>query len=388
MKIALFSDSFLPVPNGVSIAVRGLAKELRGLGYKVYIFAPTFRGYEDTDPNVLRLPSIQPPVAYRYPLALPVSPRIIDAFGQLGIDIVHTHTPFFTGMAARSLAKRAGLPLVSTYHTLYENYIHYVPFIPKVIVRSMLRYYLQYYYRKCDTLITPSQAALDSLRAHNVTKAATIIPTAIPEAPAFDRHVQRKALGVDDGTLMMLYVGRLALEKNTPFLLRSLKPILDKNPNCALWLVGAGPLLDHIARLAKKLGIDRQVHIVGGMPREEVNRYYAAADLFVFPSTSETQGLVIGEAQTYGLPCVAVEGGGASEAMRPNETGFVVPNEETLFTQAVEKLIYDEPLRKQFSANSANQSVIYTPQSMARRVVEVYESVLSPNANRSLIKSS
>lgn len=376
MKIALFSDSFLPVLNGVSIAVRSLARELRELGHEAYVFAPSFHGYKEEEPNVFRFPSVHPPIAYRFPLAVPVNPEIGRKFDSIGFDLVHTHTPFFVGRTGLKWGRHTRLPIVSTYHTLYEEYVHYVPVLPRWWLRSWLTAYLRHYYNECDAIITPSRSSLKSLEGYRVATRTSIIPTGMPNPRDLDRLAARVEVGIGEKAIALLYVGRLAPEKNLRLLLRAMRPVFDRFPHAALLMVGDGPARADLEAVAEGIGIAQQVKFVGSVTREQVDCYYAAADLFVFPSQTETQGLVIGEAQTFGLPCVAIEGGGASEALEDGVTGLIVQNDSALFASAVCRLISDDGLRAQYGSAARDRWKGNTPRDTAERVLEVYSSVM------------
>ena len=160
MKVAIFSESYLPYLNGVSVSIRILHEELTRRGHEVWIYAPHFKGYQDPHPTVRRLPSFYTPFEPDYPIAWLFAPKLWREFRTLGFDVVHTHTPFFAGMAGASWARRLRIPLVSTYHTLYEEYLHYVPpIVPKNLVRRVLRWHLKRYYEGVDAVMTPPTSA-------------------------------------------------------------------------------------------------------------------------------------------------------------------------------------------------------------------------------------
>ena len=165
MKVAIFSESYLPYLNGVSVSIRILHEELTRRGHEVWIYAPHYRGYQDPYPTVRRLPSVYTPFEPDYPIALPFAPALWREFRTLGIDVVHTHTPFFTGIVGARWARRLRIPLVSTYHTLYEEYLHYVPrLVPRAPVRRLLRWHLRRYYEGVDAVMTPSDIGAEVLR--------------------------------------------------------------------------------------------------------------------------------------------------------------------------------------------------------------------------------
>lgn len=374
MRIAIFSDSYTPILNGVSVSIEGLVEALRARKHSVHIFTSAFRGHRDHDPNVYRFPAIRTPFAKGYPLAIPPFYPMLRHFRKHTFDIVHTHTPFTIGFVGLRWAESHSLPVVSTYHTLYEKYMHYVP-LPKRYVRYKLAKHTHYYYNRCAHIIAPSEAAMKSLHRHRVATPITIIPSGNPSPSVFSRDEARRRAGVRPDERILLYVGRIAKEKNMSTLFEMAQIVMRERDDVRFILVGDGPHRAECQRIARDLGIGDRVKFVGPVPRESVDEYYAAADLFVFSSMTETQGLVIGEAMTFGVPAVAVHGGGASDSIINDENGYVVANNPAQFAETVLRILGNPALHGRLSEGARKSVRRWTMDDMCEAILEVYERV-------------
>lgn len=381
MKVAIFSESYLPYLNGVSISIRILHEELTRRGHEVWIYAPRFRDYQDPYPTVRRFPSFYTPFEPDYPIAWLFAPRLWREFRQQGFEVVHTHTPFFAGMAGASWAKRLKIPLVSTYHTLYEEYLHYVPsVVPKSLVRRVLRWHLRRYYESVDAVMTPSEIGAEVLRKYGVQKPITPIRNPVLPFPELSKAEARARLGIPDTVWMLLYVGRMAPEKNVSVLLQAMPHIVRGCPNARLWLVGPGPALEELRAQATAMELNEWVHFTGPVPREEVSLYLLAADLFVFPSVTESQGLVLDEAQAAGLPCIVANGGGAPEAVDYGQTGVIVEPTPEAFVEAVLHLTRHPEEREALRQRAIRKRELLSVPAVVDRIVGVYQSAIAMHA--------
>ncbi len=372
----MFSDSALPILNGVSISVDALIRELRDRGHSVHLYAPRIPKYKDEDANTHRCRAILTPWAPQYPLAIPPFYRSLWRFRQNEYDLVHTHTPFALGMVGLRWAESHDLPIVATYHTLYDRYAHYLAAFPRRYARFRIAKHTNFYYNRVDRVITPSEASAKWLRRHSVTREVTVVPTGSPRRAFLDRSECRGALGLPPDLRVMLYVGRLAHEKNLRVLFEMAARCFAVDSSLRLWMVGDGPYRRECVAIARDLGIGDRVRFVGFVPRAEVDRYYAAADLFVFPSITETQGLVVQEAMSYGLPAVAVAGGGASAGIEPGEHGYGVRTAPDEFARAVLRVFADESLHASMSAGALRSVRGHGLDEMTEGVLEVYRSAI------------
>lgn len=371
----MFTDSALPILNGVSVSVRSLVGELRMRGHSVTLFTASHPGYRDPDPNTYRFPAIQTPWAKAYPLAIPPFYPMLRVFRSRTFDVVHTHTPFTIGFVGLRWAESHDLPIVSTYHTLYDRYAHYIP-LPRRYVRFKIAKHTNFYYNHVDHVITPSEAAMKWLVRHSVDRPVDVIPTGISAPGFFNRSEVRMALGIAPSERILLYVGRIAPEKNLTTLFEAAALAFAEDPSLRLWLVGDGNYRGEATDIVRSLGIGDRVKFVGFVPREDVDRYYAAADLFVFSSITETQGLVVQEAMSYGLPAIVAHGGGASASVVSGENGFVVKCEPREFALRILHTLGDDALFASLSDGARRSVRGHTAGDMAERVLDVYESVL------------
>ena len=322
---------------------------------------------------------METPFAKGYPLAIPPFYRTLLTFRKYQFDLIHTHTPFTLGFVGLRWAESHELPIVSTYHTLYDRYSHYVKFLPRRYVRFRIAKHTNFYYNRVAEILTPSETSKKWLERHSVTRPITVVPTGVPRGPIYDRAETRRMLGMGHDQRILLYAGRLAREKNLDTLFEAAAILFKSDPSLRLWRVGDGPFRPECAAMARKHGIGDRVKFVGFVPREEVNRYYAAADLFVFPSMTETQGLVVLEAMNYGLPAIAVGGGGASENVLDGINGFVVKNDPQEFAGACQNTLNDDSLHAKLSEGAQRTARSQGPEQMVDSVLEVYGRVLNRN---------
>jgi 1,2-diacylglycerol 3-alpha-glucosyltransferase len=377
LKIALFSDSALPVLNGVSISIDGLIRALRRQGHSVHLFTADYPGHQETDPNTHRFRAVITPWVPGYPMAYPPFIDKLREFRKQQFDVIHTHTPFTIGFVGMRWAQSAQIPIVSTYHTLYDRYAHYLPkFLPKRYVRFKIAKHTNYYYNQISEIIVPSNAAKKWLQRHDVRSNIHVIPTGGLDRQMLSRSDCRAMLGIDPSDRMLLYVGRLAKEKNLDMLFEAARHTFEHDAQARLWLVGDGPYREALLEKSRSLGIGDRVHFAGFVPRAQVDPFYAAADLFLFSSMTETQGLVLMEAMLYGVPAIAVTGGGASEGIVEGENGFIVRNDPLQLANQALAVLSDDLLHAKLSAGAERSMRDRTVDAMASQVVGVYRSAI------------
>ncbi len=376
LRVAVFSDSALPILNGVSISIDALVHEMRNQGHSVHVFTASHFRYKDPDPNTSRFLALTTPWARNYPLAVPPFYPMLHRFRKQPFDVIHTHTPFTIGFVGLRWAQSHGIPVVSTYHTLYDKYAHYIPLFPKRYVRYKIAKHTNFYYNQVDHVITPSEASMKWLRRHSVHRPITVIPTGVSRLLSVNRSETRQRLGIAPNHKVLLYVGRIAKEKNMSVLFEAAALVFASDPHARLWLVGDGPYREQCSQMARELGIGDRVKFVGFVPREEVDAYYAASDLFVFSSLTETQGLVVNEAMSYGLPAVVVNGGGAGASVVDDVNGLLVRNDSEQMAESILTILNDEQLAAKLSDGALRTGREYSVASMAERAVDVYRSVI------------
>jgi 1,2-diacylglycerol 3-alpha-glucosyltransferase len=323
MRVALFTNNYLPFRGGVTTAVETLRTGLVAGGHQAWIFAP---GARDTaDPSfVFRYPSIPAPTYPGFSVPVPGSPRLARLARTLRPDIVHVQHPFLLGVTGRRLARRLGVPLVFTYHTRYEKYAHYVP-LPERLVGALAVRLACRFAASADLVVAPSASIAETLRARGVRTAMAVIPTGVPldRFQPGDRAAARAALGIAPDRLVCLYVGRLDREKSVERVLDAFILVAGALPEAELILVGQGTHAAALRRHAAAGPAASRIRFAGSHDRDALPPFYQAADLFLFASETETQGLVLAEAHACGLPAVAVQASGVEEVVLDGETGVL-----------------------------------------------------------------
>ena len=383
MRIGIFSESYEPVLNGVTVSILTLTRELKRLGHEIWVFAPGFPGHKDVENRVFRFPSVRTYKARDYPLAIPYLPRLTERVKNLNLDIIHTHTPFMLGWLGLRLAKRLGIPIISTNHTWYTEYAHYFPLFPIALTRSFIVGMLRRYYSQCDGVVVPSGPIVELLQGYGVRTPIYVIPTGNSLDTSRDPEAHsriRGERGIPAKARVLLYVGRLAREKNLDLLFQAFERLARKHGDIYLLIIGGGPHEVACRNMAAKLECAGRIVFTGYVPREKVAKYYSAGDLFAFPSTTETQGLVLVEALRAGIPCVAVSAGGSPEMLTDGEDGFLTNDDIDDFTEKIDRLLTDRELMERFSARGVESSSRFSPQEMALRMLEAYESVRASKA--------
>ncbi len=378
MRVGIFSESFEPVRNGVATSVKTLVEELRARRHHVCVLAPHHPELQDESPFVLRVPSVLTPMNPDYPVPYPWFPRLRREVRHLHLDVLHSQTPWFLGLLAARIAKQYRIPHVSTYHTLYDQYAHYLSFLPEPAAQALLEWWMPEFYNRCEHVIVPSRVAERSLRSYGVEAPIAMIPTGVRLPTTSDigeraRQQVRRRWHIPDCAPLLLYVGRLAREKNLDLLLEAFERAAESLGDVWLLIVGDGPSAAECREAAAKQPHGGQVVFAGPVDREQLDPVYAAADLFVFASTSETQGLVIAEARAAGTPSVVTDQGGAAETLRDGDEGIIVRAAPDAIAAAVIGLLQDpERLRKMRDA-CLHGARDFTPGAMAERVITVYE---------------
>ncbi|HEY7436389.1 MAG TPA: glycosyltransferase [Methylomirabilota bacterium] len=342
MRVGLFTNNYLPFRGGVATAVETLRQGLEALGHRTWIFAPAARPPHADPPHVFRYPSIPAPTYPGFSLPLPVSWRIGRLARALDLDVVHVHHPFLLGLTGRRLARRQRRPLVFTYHTRYEKYAHYVPLPPR-LVRSLAVRLACRFADSADLVVAPSEHVAETLRGRGVRAPMAVIPTGVDLtlfAPA-SRERARRRLGLPADGLMCLYTGRLDREKSLERVLDAFESVAAAVSTATLHLVGKGSHSQALEQRAAASRAGRRIVFHGGLVREALPDYYRAADLFLFASETETQGLVLAEAHACGLPAVAVRASGVDEVVTDGLTGILTKAETGEMADAAIGLLLD-----------------------------------------------
>ena len=372
----MFADCWHPVINGVVTSMGILRSRLEALGHEVDLFVPDTPGFIDQDPHVHRFFSISLPIHPESRFSLPHPWSHISRLKQARPDVLHIHTPFNLGQLGRWVSDKLRIPYVFTHHTLWEEYVHYVPLVSRRLLRKTAVSICQTMCSRAAVVITPSHEVCDRLRAQGVVRPIEVIPTGI-DMEVFqggEPERVRQELGIAPGDVVAIYAGRMGKEKSIDFVLDAFAHMVKDLPNARLIMVGGGPERAALENQARRLGLldTRKAIFTGYVPRAELVHYFKAARVLLFASTTETQGLVSLEAQAAGCPVVAVRASGSSEAILNEETGFLVPADLKTFASAAQRLLVDDHLHARMSARAVQRACSASCMEMASHTLAVY----------------
>ncbi|HHT72384.1 MAG TPA: glycosyltransferase family 4 protein [Firmicutes bacterium] len=389
MKIAFFTDSYAPYVSGVVRSLQRFTKGLVQEGHEVYIFAPfyygkKFRGEiaQQSDPyatKVFRFYSVPAPTCPDYFLPIPISIRAFKVLRELDVDIIHTHAPFLSGQLGANLARKLGVPLFFTHHTVYQEYVHYVP-APQKATKAVVINFLKWYCRQCDHIIAPTEMTREMiLDLYKLPTPVTTLPTGVDLDPYDDADPTwlRASLGIPQEQPVILSLGRLSKEKSPGMLLQAFSIIRERLPEAVFVFAGGGPIREALEQDAQRMGLGSHTYFTGPLDADQVAAAYMGADLFMFASQTETQGLVSLEAMAGGLPIVAVDASGTNAVVVHGKTGFLTPPDPEALAEKALQVLQSPELMAEFSAQARKQAEQYSVTATASRLVKLYESVLN-----------
>jgi glycosyltransferase involved in cell wall biosynthesis len=379
MKIAMFTNTYLPHVGGVARSVQTLEEACRARGHEVRVIAPEFEGAEPS-PHVLRVPAIQNFNGSDFCVRLPLPNLIRDFMEDFRPDLIHSHHPFLLGDAALREGWKMKVPVVFTHHTLYERYTHYVPLDSDALKRMAIQLATDYC-NLCDTVIAPSESIAALLFDRGVTTPIRTVPTGI-DTEAFAQGVGssfRKRAKIRKETTVIGHVGRLAAEKNLGFLAEALIPCLHERQDTLFLLVGDGDAREEMLSRFSQEGLEDRIHAPGKLTGSDLTDAYAAMDCFAFASQTETQGIVLAEAMAAGNPVVALDGPGVREIVRNGENGLLLPADASpeKFCQALQQIVSLPPRRRNMAATARISAEQYDTERCTAEMIACYSELVA-----------
>ncbi len=393
MRIGIFTDSYPPYINGVSTSIKMLENALIKLGHQVFIVTvnPDNMTYKYENNNrVIRLPGI-PIGIYDYRLTGIYPVRVLKQIRKWKLDVIHSHTEFGVGTFARIVAKQYNIPLVHTYHTMYEDYTHYVTkgHFDKTS-KKVVEYFTKFYCDKTTTeLIVPTKKAYDLFKKkYHVERDVHVIPTGI-EIERFykekysitDIDKLRDSLNIKKDDFVMMFVGRLAKEKSVNVLIDLHLSLVKKYPNLKLLIVGDGPDKDILQNSAK----NKNIIFTGKVAWEDVPKYYQLASIFLTASKTETQGLTVIEAMAASVPVICANDEAFRIVVVDDFNGYLFDDKRKL-KKIVEDLINNPDKVKKLSKQARNSTEPHSSKYFAERVVDVYRKAINKPSRVGIIK--
>ena len=384
MKIAMFTNTYLPHVGGVARSVSTLEEACRARGHEVRVIAPESDDAAPS-PHVLRVPAIQHFNGSDFSVRLPALNVVRDFMEDFKPDIIHSHHPFLLGDSALRESWKMRVPIVFTHHTLYERYTHYVPLDSPALKRVAVQLATEYC-NLCDQVIAPSESIEHLLIERGVTRPILAIPTGIDTAffAAGDSARFRDQAGIAHDAKIIGHTGRLAREKNLMFLAEAVVPCLAAEPRAVFLVVGDGDARPELLEYLRLHVREEQFHFTGSLSGPALADAYAAMDCFVFASQTETQGLVLAEAMATGMPVVALDGPGVREIVRDGENGLLLEGHASArdFTAALRRLMGDPELSRICAGKARSTAADYDTEHCVARVLDCYTNLIASSSER------
>lgn len=383
MKILFVSDVYFPRVNGVSTSIRTFVEQMQNMGHEVHLLAPDYVHKTEDESWIKRVDARS---IYFDPedklMKWRAAIKMLPELRHESYDMIHVHTPFVAHYLGLRLARELNIPCVETYHTFFEEYLHYyLPWIPKPLARSLARMISKRQCNAVDAIVAPSRPMLNVLRAYGVEAEAEVIPTGLQQQSfaVSDGVAFRLKYGIALGRPMLLYVGRVAFEKNIGFLLEMTKLLVQEQPDVLLVVAGEGPAEASLHAQAKALRLENNIQFIGYLDRAtELNACYQAADVFVFASKSETQGLVLLEAMAQGTPVVAIAELGTASILIEGEGALIAPDNTAGFAARVHRLLKHPDERYELAERAvAYVKTHWTAKTQAERMLHFYHQQIS-----------
>lgn len=390
MRIGLFTDTYPPFINGVSTSVLMLKQGLEKLGHEVYVVTVNDESfsYKEED-GILKIPSF--PIGlmnFRQTGIYPI--KAFNIIKKWKLDIIHSHTEFSIGTFARLISKQLNIPLVHTYHTMYEEYIYY---ITKGYFNSASKKLVEYLTlflcdKTIDELIVPTEKTKELFKdKYKVKRDVYVIPSGIDTTRFYKENIDKneiinlkKDLGLKKTDFIVLYVGRIAKEKSIDFLINNFNSVLNRIPKAKMIIVGDGPDIKDLIDLTRKKGLENKIIFTGKAPWTDVPKYYSLCDLFVTASKTETQGLTVMEAMGASKPVVAIRDESFELMITDKKDGLFFDDEKS-YVDMIYEVYKNKKLRDEISFNARLTADKYSPYSYAKNVLKVYDKVISKDTN-------
>jgi glycosyltransferase involved in cell wall biosynthesis len=413
VRIGFFSDRYLPFTDGIACSMEDARRELEDLGHEVYIFAPSpDRRYCEQAPRVTRFPAVKGICFDDYRFSVFYPPRTRRQVDKLELDLVHFHTPGQIGMFGAYYARRYDLPLVTTYHTdLYEYVTHYPGVLPGVVALSILAPYvtgggsgerrisrscvrpersidrwnqkvvergMTLIHNSCDLVITPSVKMTAQLGGWNTTSRIATLPSGVDEIPSTAAGVAaaRRELGIGEDEQVVLYVGRIGSEKNLSLLIDAFTHVARRGDRARLVLIGPGDEDDKFRAQAAATACADRITFTGRKNRADLGAYYSLADVFAFPSTCDTQALVVNEAAWAATPVVMVDRN-ISQIVEDGVSGLFADGTPEDFSEKISVLLDDPQRAVAMGRAGRERAAKLTARTQAAKLSRLYEETAS-----------
>lgn len=395
MNILMVTNTYKPIVGGIERSIEVFSSEYRALGHKVLIVAPSFKNMPEEE-GVHRIPAIQNFNGTDFSVEVPIHVNLKAVLDDFSPDIVHSHHPFLAGDTALRISSVHNIPIVFTYHTMYELNTHYVPGDSEVLKKFVVQLALGYS-ELCDRVIAPSLSVKNILKKRGLAAEVEVVPTGInvSQFASGNGVASRKERGIPEKDFVIGYLGRIAGEKNMAFLADSVFPFIAERKNTHFMVVGEGDLLADLKKKAASSGSSDRVHFTGTLRGAEKINAYHAMDVFTFASKSETQGLVLAEAMASGVPVIGLDAPGVRDIVKDGVNGVLLEHEDPKMFSGALGAFCDMPVpaREKLIEGAKNTAKGFDYGENAKKVLKVYEEAIkdhpgTKNTDKSVWESS
>jgi len=367
-------DSYKPYISGITNYVEVNKEYLEKAGHEVFVFTFGDLDYKDTETNIIRSPGLQLADTGFY-LSMRYSREAKKLLQTM--DVVHVHHPFLSGRLALRYCRPAGIPIIFTNHSRYDLYAQaYLPMMPDEVSVGLLQSYMPPFCKAVDLVITPSPGMEKVLRELKVESHIEIIPNGV-DLTSFKtaKPLPREKFGYKPDDILIVYAGRIALEKNLPFLIESFNGIAKAIPNTYLLLIGGGiqPYEEEIRATIEAQDCSERIQMIGRIPYDQLPTHLAMCDIFATASITEVHPLSVIEAMGAGLPAMGIESVGVGDTVQDGVTGFLATNDLPAFTAKLTRLCLDPKLRRQMSRSAREASSVYAIERTTSLMLKQYE---------------
>lgn len=398
MKIAMMTNNYRPFIGGVPVSVERLSEGLRRLGHEVCIFAPEY-GEDVCEEDVVRYGSGKRRMGNGMVFPNVVDHRIREAFETREFDLIHVHQPMLIGNVAHWYSRKYAIPLVFTWHTRYEEYLHYLPPFSDINENRKIRkylyekckaglpHYMNAYANRCSMVFAPSRDMEAYLWRQDIKPPVRVLPTGLSEESFVEdqehsAELRRKLLG--GRKFLLCTVSRIEKEKNLYFLMDVAGRLKKELGDCfRVAVVGEGGEREALTRYVMQAGLEDVVCFTGGVSNENVKDYLFASDLFLFASKSETQGIVLAEAMAAGLPVAVIRACGVNDIVEDQENGCLSREDEEEFAAGVCRILRGQTYRERLKEGAKRTAELYRMEAIAKEAEAGYVLACGLEAERS-----
>jgi len=393
MKIGIFTDAYEPYVSGVVTSIKMLKTALEQMGHIVYIVTVNLSDNKfkyDEEKKIIYIPGIKTGI-YETRLTNIYSKKAMNIIKEWNLDVIHSQTEFGIGTFSRIIAKKYNLPIVHTYHTLYEDYVYYVTHghfdkLGKKIAIGITKYFCD---KKCDELIVPTDKIKELfLNKYNIKRNINVIPTGIDTTKfeindSIEKNITsfKEKYHLKETDFIIGSVGRIAKEKSFDKLINTMKTLIKINDSFKLMIVGSGPELENLQELVKKLKLENNIIFTGKVVYDSIPSFYNLFDVMTSFSTTETQGLTIIEALAASTPVICINDDSFKEMIQDKYNGYLFNTNEE-FIEQISNLKQDKELYMSMSANAKNSIYKYSKEVFAADILKVYYKAIEKNNSK------